>query len=82
MATVFTTDGTVAEIEDANFQKIKELIDGHVTVAPIGNGEYLAMDEDGLMKGLPANKMATEFHGNQFGLLVGTVIICSEKELN
>jgi hypothetical protein len=65
MAVLYKADGTIETVEPASGKKftneeVWEIIGGWYEVVPIpDNSGKLLVDEEGLLKGLPANKNAS-----------------------
>lgn len=79
-AVVIRTDDSVS-IEDLDYDKTKTIIGGWLEGIRIGEDAFAFVDEDGPMKKLPLNRIATVFarhnsHTNISGGIVGNMVIC------
>lgn len=87
-AEIFKTDGTRHEIlpKDGKYfslEEIQEIVGGYIQMIPCVNPDYLCiMNEEGKLKGLPFNGLATEeVDDNLFmgDYIVGDVLITHRK---
>jgi len=60
-------------------EELQELVGGYVEVLP--GTRFVLVDEDGLIKRLPHNPLASQFVAWR-GPLVGNVLICEEGEVS
>ncbi len=82
MATVLKTNGVRMDLVGEN--------DGKLSLAQIQFGvggyfspiwiidQYMLVNDEGRMKGLPINQKASEIYGK---IIIGDVILCSEEEM-
>lgn len=87
MATLYKTTGEKVTIspKDGRRFSLEELqlyVGGYVELIRIGRDNYLVVDEEGTLKGLPLNPGATKIV-RQLGYthIVGDAVYCKEVEL-
>lgn len=62
---LYHTDGKVEDIpHDTSLENLQRLVNGYIEYAPMPKGvkTELIANEEGLLRGLPPNKAATEFY--------------------
>ena len=67
IATLHTTTGQAQQIELSSFKEIQNHLNGWVEIVTI-NGVDLAVDEEGLLKGLAPNPAFPDLVGNVISL--------------
>lgn len=75
-----TTDGTVTEIPNTGYESIREAIGGgYLEIVPMGAAHGAYIDEEGKLKSLPVNRIATLLWYKRFGyrddMLCGDCVI-------
>lgn len=78
---VLRTDGTFKYYQPKNkksltAEEIQEVIHGFFELVTTPQGNFLVVDEDGLLKKLPVNALATDIAGQQ---IVGDALYCDRK---
>jgi hypothetical protein len=59
-----------------------KIIGGYIEVVNMGHDRYVVVDEEGLLKELPYNHMASILvHGIVRGPIVGPALVCTYREL-
>jgi hypothetical protein len=66
-------------MEDTTLKKLQLAVGGYIEALNLGNGKYLVVNEEGLIRNLPINPSASRLYGRP---IVGNAVICSNKELN
>lgn len=76
---VYTTGAVeffdLAEKDDERYRQCREVIGGYIEAVRIPNG-YMLVDEDGKMKNLDGNLLATEIY--QHDMIVGNVVLIGD----
>lgn len=87
MARLIKHDGTTQDVHpaDGDTFSLKELqgfVHGYIEVLPVGES-YMFMNEEGKLKGLPLNQLATQLTRHRLAradVIVGDVLVCSGLE--
>ena len=90
MATLLRPDGTTEEVQPANgvswrLDELQGFVGGYIEIArprsPLATpGFVLVVNEEGLLKHLPANAEASLLYGA--GIIVGNALYCDEREID
>jgi hypothetical protein len=74
-ALLIPASGPVQHVEQDGLGALRRLIDGHIQALPVqGRADATAyVNEEGLLKGMPANARATRLLGVQ---IVGPAVLC------
>lgn len=78
MASVIRTNGVVQEIgREPTLEKLQEVVDGYIESVPIPGSDtgVLIVNEEGLLRGLGVNEMASLIAGRP---IVGDVVVCEQ----
>lgn len=96
MAKIIYTSGLVKEATPANgkwftLEEKQAIVGGNIEIIPSREGNWLVINEQGKLEGLPVNKEATLLYAygvmtseNGFtvhDVVVGDVLYCTEEEL-
>ncbi|MBR0290891.1 MAG: DUF3846 domain-containing protein [Bacteroidales bacterium] len=97
MAKIIYASGLVAEVKPANgkwftLEEKQRIVGGNIEIVPSREGNWLVVNEEGKLEGLPINRDATLLYAygimtSEKGFVVhdvlaGDVLYCSEKELS
>lgn len=83
MAQIIRSTGEVEEVTlSEDIADIQKIVGGFVEMICLPDKRLMLVDEDGKMKGLPINKVATEMYAPQWDTVVGDVIVCTRKEFH
>jgi hypothetical protein len=81
MAQIIRSTGEVEEIIlSKEITEIQKVLGGYVKPLFLSDKRIMLVDEDGKMKVLPINKVATEMYASKRDVIVGDVIVCTRKE--
>jgi hypothetical protein len=87
MAYLLKTDGTIHEVKPATGRvftigELQGMVGGYIEVVRTHTGDFMVVNEDGKLRGLPPNDVATERypHGRR-DPIVGDVLIATWEEL-
>ena len=79
MAILIKTDGTIVEdIAIDSLAKQQDLVDGYIEYV-YKDDKVFIVNEEGLLRSLPINEIATEMYGT---ILVGDVIVTDSSEID
>ena len=73
--------------ESITLKEMQDIVGGLIELLPIGNEEFMVINEEGLLLNLPVNKLAKEYllknapRMGQFYNIVGDVFIIHSKNL-
>lgn len=85
MPKLITCDGSVQPLPDASLKALRDAVEGYIETVPLGDGRYLVVNEEGKLRGLPHNIMATtlmHMAGHHPGdHIVGNAVLCEQGEL-
>jgi Domain of unknown function (DUF3846) len=83
------TDGTMTEVEPKNgtdFQldELQKFVGGYIEVVypPSQHGAVMIVNEEGKLRHLPINKLATASYYPNQDVIVGDVLLCHTSQLN
>lgn len=82
MATLLKADGSQLTItERLTLATMQKLVGGYIEMVRLGGNEYLVVNEEGLLDGLPLNVVATALYQGiprrHDGVIVGDAIHCA-----
>ena len=89
MAKIYKTNGEVLDIEpkngkDFSLEELQTVVGGYIEIAEMQGGEYMVINEEGKLKGLPFNENATELYQKkvyQGDFIVGDVLVCKKSQV-
>ncbi len=91
MATLIKVNGVKKTITPGNGKKFEleeaqKLVGGYIQIIYLDNGEVMILDEEGKLKGYPANQTASFIALSRGAIhltdyIVGDVVICKEHEI-
>lgn len=91
MAKVIKTSGETIEVSPRNgtdFQldEMHEFVEGYIEVVYLDNGQLMVVNEEGKLKGLPYNPVATEVARSKCKYfvddwIVGDVLVCEGNQV-
>lgn len=90
MAILYTTDGSVVNVEPKNgtdfkYDELSGFVDGYIEIVPLKRtGGLLVVNEEGKLKGLEPNSLATEIWVKNYGwtdVIVGNALFCKDGEI-
>lgn len=84
MAKVYKTTGEVIEVEPKNGKDFKakelnEIVNGYFEIVNISPTQYMVVNEEGHLLGLPLNIAATRLYKHSF--IVGDVLVCNKFQI-
>lgn len=89
MAQIIKTDGYIIESEPKNgidyqLEELQAIVSGYIEVVPIGEKNLMVVNEEGKLKGLGINHVATTIfnkytRGND--VIVGDVLLCEVGQI-
>ena len=66
--------------KDFSLEELKQYIGGgYIEIVRCKGGQIMVIDEEGKLKGLPINPVATMIYGNPNDIIVGDVLLCPDK---
>ena len=86
---VITASGEMTQIEPFNgksftLEELQQQVGGYIQVLSMTvkrRKAIMVMNEDGLLRNLPKNAVASSFWGERGHTIVGTVVVCPSKWL-
>lgn len=84
---IIDVDGSVTEVEPAeggntfSLKDMQRIVGGYIEMVPVGKN-YMIVNEEGKMMGLPFNTKATQIFQSTHGAydeIVGTVLVAPKK---
>lgn len=83
---VIRTDGTVWEAtpkngKDFKLEEMQAIVDGYIEIVRAKDGRLIVLNEEGKLKHLPVNALATELYCSPDDVIVGDVLVCQPKEV-
>ncbi len=86
MAEIIKADGTKTEFVPKNrkyFQlsELQNVVGGYIEIVPATDGRIMIVNEEGKLKGLPYNHIASNLHGVWNDPIVGDVLVCARSEI-
>lgn len=84
MAKIYKTTGEVIEVEPKNgkdfkLKELQEIVQGYIELVNLSSTEYMVVNEEGHLIGLPLNPSATVLYKKD--LIVGDVLICKKSQI-
>lgn len=73
--------------DNITLKEMQDIVGGYIELLPIGNEEFMVINEEGLLLNLPINKLAKEYLLNkspklgEYYNIVGDVFIIHSKNL-
>lgn len=90
MATIVKSSGLVEETRPANgrdftLSELQAIVGGFIEIVPLDEEHIMVVNEEGLLKGLDENKVATSLYHRKNKLttnyIVGDVLVCRCEEV-
>ena len=87
-AQIIYADGRVTTFKpkngtDFSLEELQNVVGGYIEILDLHNGQIMVVNEEGKLKGLPVNTIATEAYcmrfQSYFGLIVGDVVLCNKE---
>ena len=70
---------------DFSLKELRGFIGGHIEIVPLTKNRLMIVDEEGKLKGLPLNPMATKIYDEESfcvaDIIVGNALICKRSEV-
>ena len=91
MATIIKTDGYVINIEpkdgkEFSLEEMQTIVSGYIEIVDLPDGNYMVVNEDGKLKGLAINHVATQIYTNAlpgvYDVIVGDVLVCNKHQIS
>lgn len=91
MATIIKTDGYVINIEpkdgkEFSLEEMQTIVSGYIEIVDLHDGNYMVVNEEGKLKGLAINHVATQIYTNAFpgvyDVIVGDVLVCNKHQIS
>ena len=83
------SDGTVVDYPPArgrkySFEELQKAVGGYIEIIhPAGSRNYLmVINEEGRLRGLPTNKLATQLYGSNIDHIVGDALVCRDGDID
>lgn len=74
---LITASGIQNNIKKFNLELLQKLVGGFIEVVDMGSGNLLIVNEEGLLKKLPVNEIASKLAGYT---IVGDALLTNKKE--
>lgn len=87
MAQLYKVSGEIVEVSPKNgtdftFEELQAFVDGYIEIVPVFDTKYIVVNEDGRMKGLAHNELASAMvFGQVYGDIVGDMLLCDRSEI-
>lgn len=89
MAKIYKTNGEIVDIEPKNgkdfqLKELKDIVGGYIETVTLPNDEFMVVNEEGKIMGLPVNINATEIYHRKIGhwdYIVGDCLICKTSQI-
>lgn len=66
--------------KDFKLDELQQMVGGNIELAETVDGRYLVANEEGRLKELPVNQLATELYIYGYhSVIVGDVVVCDKK---
>ena len=87
-AQIIYADGRVTPFKpkngtDFSLEELQNVVGGYIEILDLRNGQIIVVNEEGKLKGLPVNQIATEAYCMRFqpygDIIVGDVVLCNKK---
>jgi len=87
---IIKSDSTMKDAKPDNgnkftLQEMQYIVNGFIEILRSPGGNYMVVNEEGLLLDLPINKKATAIYREEFGgkdVIVGDVLICSKNQID
>lgn len=87
-AKLIKTDGTIENVEpkngtDFSLDEMQKFVGGYIEVAypPSEHGAIMVVNEEGKLRGLPINKLASKAYFPNQDVIVGDVLLCHTSQI-
>jgi hypothetical protein len=82
MAQTIKADGSIEQMNPSNgidfsLKELQEAVGGYIEMVYLPNG-IMVVNEEGLLKGLPLNQLASQLAGQP---IVGNVLVCDREQI-
>ena len=89
MAKIYRTSGEIVDIEPKNgndfqLKELNDIVGGCIELVTLPNDEFMVVNEEGKIRGLPVNDNATEIYQRKIGrwdYIVGDCLICKTSQI-
>lgn len=89
MAKIYKTNGEIVDIEPKNgkdfqLKELNDIVGGYIELVTLPNDEFMVVNEEGKMMGLPVNDNATTIYHSKVGpwdYIVGDCLICKTSQI-
>lgn len=89
MATIYKTSGECIEIapkngSDFSLSELQSIVSGYIEIINLFDGRIMVVNEEGKLKGLAINHVATRIFNEAFPTtldVVGDVLVCANDEV-
>jgi hypothetical protein len=89
MAKIYKTNGEIVDIEPKNgkdfqLKELNDIVGGYIELVTLTNDEFMVVNEEGKIMGLPVNANATEIYHREVGrwdYIVGDCLICKTSQI-
>lgn len=81
MARLIKVDGTEELLADVRLETLQQAVGGWIEHVILADGRDAFCDEEGKLKGLPVNLVATALWADPFDVLCGPVVVCERGEV-
>ena len=78
-------DGTTKDVKAQTLAEMQEAVGGYIEIIAISKTSYMILNEEGKLKGLPVNVLATRLTRGVLGdddVVVGDVLLAKKDEIN
>ena len=90
MATLLTAGGREGEVNPANgsrftLAELQAAVGGYIELLRLNDGRLMVLNDEGKLKGLPFNQMASALAWGRLGpgdYVVGDVLVCVGREID
>lgn len=88
MATLYSIDGMQKEVKPKvekgfSLEELQSYVEGNIECVELPDGMVLVVNEEGKLKNLPVNRLATQEWEKYFGatdIIVGNALICNPND--
>lgn len=89
MAKIYKTNGEIVDIKPKNgkdfqLKELNDIVGGCIELVTLPNDEFMVVNEEGKMIGLPVNENATEIFHRRIGrgdYIAGDCLICKTSQI-
>lgn len=71
--------------KDFSLKELQGFVGGHIEIVPLTKDRLMVVNEEGKLKGLPLNLVATEIYNNESfcatDTIVGNALVCKRSEV-